>query len=417
MIIKAIALSLISTISSFALFASWKDFSQIDEGLYSAKIANRPLTLVMERVNNNNLELWQRYANVQNYRRLYYHYAKRFPKYTSDGSEHFKEVLEKVDPNKNEIWIAYVSSNEARHITTDDVADYITPERKTQTGFCDSIAMYVTITTSPNALISSHMGVSVTFEGLDRNIRGVSKDLHSFGAEVTLQRNPHRKYMINAPTAVMGSIIASAVPKGTFFAGNREFYPVLKQRISEIKEEIEKARQKGDEHTEIISMAEEQREYINLRLKRIKKQFDKQEISEERYIAAKNRTLSPENLAKYSLTADESGRVGISHDLVEKNLQEELEIEYGLKRIGPYYDLFRSYRPSLISVDGNDQKTAENRLTIFDKNNLGEPWLVINRHDINYDWVFTDPFKPAGLTFYIAVELRALAESGKAETE
>lgn len=408
---------LLGVIWSFGLLAGWEEnITQVDDGLYTAKIVNRPLWLVMEKIDDKNLEFWQKYAGVQDNPRVLLDLFQRFPKYSSDGADHFASVLSKVDPNKNEIWVAYVTSGEKpRHITKEDVDGYFDPSYKTKTGFFDNIVMFVTIASSPQALITSHMGVSASYEGLMRDIRGVSKDLHSFGAKVTIMRNPDRKYMVNAPNTLMGSILAKAVPKGSFFAGNRELPDILEKEINRIEEKIQNASDKDKMRKDILEMAKLDQEIENRRLMRAKGRFENKEIDEKEYLEIKARILDPENLNRNFLTVDNDENIFISDELVEKKLRQELEDTYGMTRIKPGYDLLKSYGPQLISVDGSDGKTAENKMTIFDKDNLEEPWLVIDRGNPNYDWIFTEPFEPMGRTYYIAVDLKALADISEIE--
>jgi hypothetical protein len=367
----------------------------------------------MEKISNINLSFWQAYAKVQNNFSRIVDLMKQFPKFTNDGSDHFHEVLTKVDPNKNDIWVAYITSNsDVRHIEKDDVEDYLNSYNITKTGFCENIVMYVTVTTSPNALITSHMGVSLSHEGLKKQIRGVSKDLHSFGAYVTLLQNPNRKYMVNAPVAVMGSIIASAVPKGTFFAGNDEFLPIFEKEIIDLEKKMQELPNKDKIRQDIYEDADLKQEIVNNRLDRVKKQFDNQEIDQKEYNLITELTLEPARLQSQFLVNND-GKITISEELVNKEWQKRLEVSVGLARKKPYYDLLKKNGPPIISVDGKDGKTAKNRMTIFNKSNPNESWLVIERGNPDYDWIFTEPFEPAGLTFYIAVDLQALANSGK----
>ena len=95
--------------------------------------------------------------------------------------------------------------------------------------------MYVTVTTNANALITSHMGVTMSVEGAARRLKGHSQakgtsvDLHAFAAKVMLMRNPLRKYMINAPMRDMEKIIAKALPN-SIHVGTKEQEAIIMER-------------------------------------------------------------------------------------------------------------------------------------------------------------------------------------------
>jgi len=66
--------------------------------------------------------------------------------------------------------------------------------------------------------------------------------------------------------------------------------------------------------------------------------------------------------------------------------------------------------PPLLSVDGPTGDSIREQAIIFNKDVPNQPWLTIHKNDPNYNWIFTYPFSPAGLTFYILVDLPALAD-------
>jgi hypothetical protein len=97
--------------------------------------------------------------------------------------------------------------------------------------------MFVTITSSPEALITSHMGIASSLEGVGNRSKGTSIDLHSFAARVMLIRKPDRKYMVTAPVDAMEMIFAKALP-GSFHAGTLEMQQKMKKRQSVTLEEF-----------------------------------------------------------------------------------------------------------------------------------------------------------------------------------
>jgi len=67
--------------------------------------------------------------------------------------------------------------------------------------------------------------------------------------------------------------------------------------------------------------------------------------------------------------------------------------------------------PPVLSVDGITGRSFTKKLALYDHANPQNPWLIIdegvNKQD--YSWMFTGPFKPAGSTHFIAVDLEKLA--------
>jgi hypothetical protein len=404
-------LALITFIRATTLLAEWEDqLNQHDEGLYSAKIPSKPLLLVMERITDQNRPLWRHYALKQNEQLSYMAIKDRFPKFTDDGSGHFLEVFDQVDHQKNEVWVAYITTdNQARHVSEEDPKGYRSSLSKAES-FFGNIVMYVTVVSSPEALITSHMGVSSSHEGLEKNIRGISIDLHSFGAKVMLLRNPARKYMVNAPATVMETILAKAMPAGSFFAGNKELVPILEKKVAEIEEKIQGAdRERNNLRKKLLETATSMQENESIKMDRLKTMLANKKISEDEFNIEKANWFRPEQLAQYYLV-EKDNIIVISNDLIEKQIERQIAWNYGLQLAKPGLDLIRSYGPQLISVDGADGKTPVNQLVLFDKNDPNIPWLIIKKGDPNYNWLFTKPFEPAGRTHLIVADLKTLAD-------
>ncbi len=233
--------------------------STVGSELYAAKIPHRAdfedreLYCVMERVNDDNIKSWKQYANVQGHARVVETTLslvgedgkKLFPKGNpGDGSQHFNEVLKKTSRQLNEIWVAYVTTNRKIEHISSGFSVYYTPghidetlhlHHKSWTGspdragnsFAKNIQMFVTVTSSPEALITSHMGIATSVEAIiTGRMKGISVDLHSFAAKVMLQRNPKRRFMVNAPLPTMEEIMLKALPTGSVFIGTREMLEI-----------------------------------------------------------------------------------------------------------------------------------------------------------------------------------------------
>lgn len=350
----------------------YPDIKKVNENFYVGKIANRDLWLVAERLSSDNISDWRKYIEVQNNGRVVDITANLLKGFTADGSSHFRRVLNEVNLDKNEVWIGYVTKDaKPRPIASYSLSDY-NPERlfSSPHEFAKNIAMYVTVTTSPKALITSHMGVSASFEGVLNKIRGISPDLHSFLAKVMLVRNPERKYMVNAPNMAMEAIIAKSLPEKSVFVGTKEMKNELKKRD------------------------------ITLR------QFRTQHEAE---IAKK--------VAQYSISPGENEASRVQR--VTRNLYNQYVEPFGYVEVEGYPTLLtwmEKYGPPLLSSDGI--KSFKTYFTIYDKANPDKEWLKVYRNTDEakiYDWMFSGPFSAAGNTHFIVVDLKNLADKGKLE--
>ena len=253
MLSKLILITLVSCLSfCFSMNAwcakPWENKIQLtSDGLYVAKIKNQNLWLVMERVDNNNIDSWKRYATVQKDLRVTTFASKFEKKFNDVGSQHFYKVLHEVPRDKNEVWVAYITSDLNAKSTdisycynADVLEEYYKAiySAKQQTAFKptkfnEHLKMFFTVTSSPNALVTSHMGISASAEGsISGRPKGISVDLHSFAAKVMLIRNPDRKYMINAPAFAMEKIMVDSLPKDAVFVGTREMKKTIEDRQS-----------------------------------------------------------------------------------------------------------------------------------------------------------------------------------------
>jgi hypothetical protein len=201
----------------------------------------------MERVDRCNVALWQHYIDVQRNPRavdaaglMVGQGGKSLQKgYLTDGSYHFSRVLGEVSRTNNEIWVAYITKDmtpqkipeSIRSYGAGDLDDYFRMGGldSFKRSFPQNIEMFMTVTSSPSALITSHMGIASSIEGVGRRTKGTSVNLHSFAAKVMLMRNPQRKYMVNAPVFAMEKIIADALP-GFVFVGTREMKHIMEER-------------------------------------------------------------------------------------------------------------------------------------------------------------------------------------------
>jgi len=196
--------------------AAWlSNVNKISEGLYTGKVADT-FYLAMERVDSKNINQWLKYAHEQVEFEANLIYLPN-----KDGSAHFELVLkeyqsDEINQKDNELWIAYAST--------------IPVTKKTQLSDGGAhIDMFVTVVTSSEALITSHMGISRTWQAASdlqkkppRRIKhpDQSVHLHSFAAKVTKMRDPEKVYMLTAPAIAMRDILIKKMPPYSVFVGD-----------------------------------------------------------------------------------------------------------------------------------------------------------------------------------------------------
>jgi hypothetical protein len=333
-----------------------------DEKLYS---------LVMELVTDQNLSLWKNYINkMANPRIIGIMDGLRRDKAggknvgtVSDGMIHFKSVLDDVDHHKNEIFVCYFT-NELNPKPIPMSMGLYDPAFQQYDKFSDGIMMMVTVVSSPNALITSHMGIAETLEGIlkHKRPRGISVDLHSFGAKVMLLMNPKRKFMINAPVWAMEKIMAQHFKNSpeSLHIGTKEMFKHLSNVVD-------------------IPM--------NVFLSEHKEKF----LQERPYLKNPKRKTTENDL--YGMFKDPYPTM--------------LTMSGSSKVL---YVFMKKFQP-IISL-GSTDKFITSEMQVFEYPSDTKPWLTIRETDSTYDFMFQSPFKPAGLTHYMAVNLKDLANAG-----
>jgi hypothetical protein len=396
---------------------------KINDQFYTGKIKGRNLWLVMEHVTDPFVHgAWKHYANIQSKNRVV-QWALRFNRnFTSDGSRHFKMVLDEVSITSNEVWIAYVTTNPSP-VPMQAASFYGYNEdhldiKKAPHTVAKDIVMFVTITSSPTAIITSHMGVSTSIEGLQNRQPQISMDLHSFAAKVMRIRNPHRILMVNAPVIGMEKIIASSVSEDAFFAGTREMRATLEQRQRASLEDFlaDHPQWLSQEKQRIFDRMRRMETSLTQRLKFLEEDFAEQYLSKEDYEKDRADFTSKLENAKAILSGDEQR--------LNAEIQKELlPLFYTWQNPYPFekwpgiksLSHFLSKYPPILSVDGKDGRQLDKRMIIYDGKQPDKVVLTINKGDKDYDWIFTEPFKAEGDTHYIAVDLEALAQAKSLE--
>lgn len=363
----------INGINSFA-----QDVQKIDDDFYVGRIPGRDLSVVMERVNKSNIKAWSRYAKIQTRPYVVENVNSKCDENgiplqkgsLAEGSGHFEEILETVPYDENEVWVAYITKAKAPEKIPANVTNYDCEDALNRTHtFAKDIEMFVSITTSPEALITSHMGVASSIEGVGNRSRGTSVDLHSFAAKVMLIRNPKRKYMVNAPADAMEMIFAKSLP-GSFHAGTLEMQRKMEKRQSITLEAFtnELLPKKSRKAQEIAAIDP----------------FDK-------------RVMREECLEGYSV--EERYHFYKNPYPFKSATATETKSEEFLK--------FMEKHPPILS-------SQKEKMTIFNPLS-NEPDLTIHKGDKRYKWTDVRVLKPCGTTHYVVVDLLELAQCKKLE--
>lgn len=407
--------------SFLAAYANSSLVEQIDDDFYMGLMksqAGTNLWLVMERITPDNLGLWRQYIKVQNNLRAVqfaYPSSKGSP---TDGSSHFSLVLDDVSLTKNEVWAAYITKADFPLRIAQGLSPYYSVEISVNKSdpFAKDIEMFVTVTSSEQALITSHMGIASTLEGATTRQKGTSLDLHSFAAKVMLMRNPDRRFMINAPVFAMEQIIINALPDATF-VGTRE----MRKRMQE-------------------SLGVGFREFSSLNKEKCKnallEKANREAVSRNKYLQSEINQLHNgkrpgetidsmrqylfDTLPFYSLIElNSEGLFVPCNKKIEDVLPNEIKSQFfcfknpysfppapSREQVSiPFLEFMEKY-PPILSIPQKDH------LVIYEPQDPQTPWLTIDESNWQtYNWISTRPFKPAGITHFIAVDLVALADS------
>lgn len=398
---------------------------KVDNGLYFAKMKGQHLYLAMERVTKDNIRQWRQYAAVQSNPRVVgwastlvdSDGSRRQGGSTGDGAAHFGLVLDHSGLTSDEVWVAYVTSDkDPKHIPdrmTVYSAEDVYPKPH---GFASHIKMYVTVTSSPQALITSHMGIAASAEGVKGNRpKGISVPLHSFAAQVMKRRNPDRRYMVNAPVPAMTSILLEKMPPHSVFVGTREMRKEMKRNLhisfEEFLQQNPNLRREISEKIQAKAKKELNREnsYLQELLS------EEARLTEVKEIAAKSHLLE----------MNPDGFLIISKKKMQDSIKERVEQEFEeLKnpwflpskeqtRDSKAFLKIMENHPPLLSVD--KISSIENSFIIYDRDNPNNSWLQVEKGNPDYRWIFTDPFHPAGSASFIVIDLTNLADAAPVE--
>ncbi len=323
----------------------------VEEGLYVGKV-NDTFYLAMERVTPRNIEMWRDYAGYQLWgiKRTYPNpYAKSL-----DGIAHFKWVIEDYRKgtichlpgainNTTELWIVYASNVPIK-----------TKAKLAYNVDNPHIEMFVTVATTPDALITSHMGISRTYEAAQRlrqnpNLKQPDQSIHihSFAAKVMKIRNPKKVYMLTTPVSAMRDILLKKMPRGSIFIGDNKY-----------KADLLKA--KENQHSLL---------------------YDPKQKSDE---------SKAEYEARINIEAAERYK--------------ELHVDENIA-------LLKSHPPRIEKGGARDNKELTLHCPCF------KPSIVLSQHDVNYQWMFTDAYQSGKQYPYVLVNLDELSKASQLVSE
>ncbi|MFN7662949.1 MAG: hypothetical protein ACK5PQ_04450 [Alphaproteobacteria bacterium] len=401
---------------------------KVDNRLYFAKMKSHDLYLAMERVDSINHALWKKYAEVQSNPRVT-GWAKalvnkdgspRQKGSIADGACHFLLALTSTNFSSNEVWAAYVTgSKEAQHIP-DSITSY--SGARILEGSCEfakNIKMYVSVTSSATALVTSHMGVAVSAEGVQSGRpKGISVPLHSFAAQVMKRRNPERRYMLNAPVMAMERILIKGLPKGSVFVGTREMQPELEKDASRVWKGFLQ---------DNPGIEEKKSEPIRCRAERdltsqigYREEMLRGEENEEERNRINKECQDFVNRDSSFLEMLPDGSLQISESKIKARIKKKMEEAFKAYQISKAASkgediqmetlkLMKEH-PPLLSVD--DVYNIENWFTLYDQRFPDKKWLHVKKENPDYNWCFESrAFEPAGVTHYVVTDLSALADA------
>ncbi len=405
----------------------YPSITKVDDGLYFARMASHPdLYLAMEKVNHENYDRWYRYAQLQGNPRIIGYVqsvskASGKPISIGDGTVHFKSALESIDPKKNEMWIAY--------ITRDARPQHIPPSMRlykpkdieqVNAPFAKDIQMFVTVTSSHDALLTSHIGVAASAESILSRQRtpGVSMDLHSFGAKVMQMRNPRRRYMINAPAPAMAIILLEALPKGVFI-GTRQMREEMQTSLSLTLQDFEEKNPNLRETflKAALSGDSQKMDHLNAQLAKMEDNSEKEKF------------VGSVSLKGSALEIGPNGLYYISQAKAQSLAQKELERRFSFEK-NPYWmpeksnprgkqdsraflELMEKH-PPILSVQYLEGR--QEALTIYEPQRPTKVWLEVRRDDPAYNWLFfSEASYPSGTTCYCLTDLLELAPARRVE--
>ena len=318
------------------------DVIKISDDLYVGKVREN-FYLAMERIDASNIDMWKNYAQKQETA-----VRRGYSNLSLDGIGHFILVLDQfregiIKPS-NELWVAYASN---KPVTKKTDLNLDAPLKN------PSIEMFVTVISSPEALLTSHMGISRTVENfiaLEKEPPTAIKhpyqsvDLHSFAAKVMKIRDPRKKYMLTAPAIAMRNILIKRMPPNSVFVGD--------------------------------------------------------DLYQKRIEAAENDPMTLLGERELRVKANETPTER------EERLQSVTQKDYKRNDIKEKFSWLKTNPPRIIRTNGKEK-------TFLIQNPDRTPLVTFDQSSPIYQFIFTEPYRDKGILLpYILIDLDMLAKAG-----
>jgi hypothetical protein len=423
--LKFIALLLIGQ----SLYGAASIEEVIKDTFYVGKLSQKPkLTFVMERLSDENIKDWLHYATEQMNRVWGVAEAPlAYMNLPATGSGYFKKVLEKTSYKENEVWIAYITTELTPVYNPKKFTDYsyTCPLEIALSYSCKTAAlleMFVTVTSNPTALLTSHMGISKTTESAVKGNehKGISMDLHSFGAAVMVLRDKNRRFMITSPVHAMERIIAKNLPRSAVFVGEKnEMTDLLSRRNATLQDMIADTNIHNPYQKALASIQEKAQKklewYIQNNSEETLRKF-KKDTDAQRYLEYNGHTFetSPDKLKKYS---DSELKYELDWLLESYKFpadwtvfmykvlfpQEEYERPLKKKIIDTFYNFIEQH-PGIVQMNNRES------FTVYDPLDTSKVLVHFSKDIPLYNWIFSGPLDPAPGTHYVVIDIQALAD-------
>lgn len=198
---------------------------KVSESFYVGRLKSRKLSVVMERIAvEDQLVDWRRYAKVQAsppamaaVGGCLANRSSSSSFWQNPGSTFFEWVL--AHKGYEELWTAYVTVDLYPELQIKKFAQYkigdalSMREVKKQATPASRIKMFMSVVSSPSALLTSHMGISTSVENVlaPKSENNLSLALHAFAARVMLMRGPKRRFMLTCPMPNMAAIMQKSI--------------------------------------------------------------------------------------------------------------------------------------------------------------------------------------------------------------
>ncbi|MBT6528501.1 hypothetical protein HOL34_00100 [bacterium] len=327
--------------------------NKISNDLYESKIED-DLYFVMERLSHKNHYKWE--MLIKEWMRLLRLDYKGLEKMNLDGVGSFLISIKYFD--SADVWIAYASNKFVK-----------TPRNFNE----ETVEMAMTVTTSSDAPLTTHMGISRSpfFQATylrknKKQHKRISAKLHSFAANVSIMRDASKKYMITRPAPKMRELLGKAFPNNSYigdshvrnlrkdyiknkgYIENPNKHFIAKQNIIDYKETINKCTIDLAEWNETIEKRKQKLASIKNELQKALEHLD---------VIKLNKSKEKYNISDHEL-----------EELFARIEKLKLQVTRGQKRLSFALDDLKKYKKNLDEAKLNTpKKMADERIFRYQK--------------------------------------------------